>query len=144
MFNSKVFLATLILILATSCKKIDTETVVEDKVIEEIQTTDAKVVQIQEKLQGDWKRIDYPYSTYEFNGSTAKLISEGQAEEPTFDPYELSTNCRYADNFNAELSDQEVIIINPKFESCEIISVINDTLRLSDLERSFEILYTRN
>ncbi|SCY06328.1 hypothetical protein SAMN05192588_0953 [Nonlabens sp. Hel1_33_55] len=144
MLKSRLTIIGLILFTTLSCKNIEVETVAEEEFTEEIQTNDARLDEIQQKLQGDWKRVDYPYSSYEFDGNTAKLISEGQVEEPTFDPYELSMNCRFADNFDAELSAQEAVMINPKFESCEIISVENDTLRLSDLERSFEIVYTRN
>ncbi|KQC33523.1 hypothetical protein AAU57_09490 [Nonlabens sp. YIK11] len=96
------------------------------------------------QLQGTWKRVDYPYSTYEFKGNTAKLISEGQYEEPQFDPYELSTSCRFADEFNTELASDELVLTNPIFEACSIVSVRRDTLRITDLERSFVIEYARN
>jgi len=96
---------------------------------------------LQSKLQGKWKRIDYPFSRYEFKGDTAKLISEGQARTPEFEPYELSKNCRFSIEENVELESDELILIHPNNIACELISVNKDTLYIGALDRSYSITY---
>ena len=105
--------------------------------------SNSDVNDFQKKLQGMWKRVDYPYSTYIFKESTAKQISEGMPEDPQFIPYELADNCRFADEANAELATDQMILTYQKYESCELISVKNDTLRIGAFDGSYEIVHTK-
>ena len=144
MYKINSGLLCILVLLLFSCKEENKEMITnEETVLEDINEKTTDTSRFQTQLQGTWKRVDYPFSTYEFQGSTAKLISEGQYEQPQFDPYQLATNCPFADEFNGKLKSGEMIITHPKFEACEIISLRNDTLITRDMKRSYKIVYTR-
>lgn len=136
------------LLLLDSCKTETSEESVPTVVEENLSSVEdgnlyQETQEFQERLQGTWKRIDYPFSRYRFKDDKAKLISEGQAEEPEFIPFELLKSCRFADEANAVLAPEEFILNYKEYESCELIHIRNDTLRVAALDVNYEIFYTK-
>jgi hypothetical protein len=94
-------------------------------------------------LQGDWKRVDYPYGTYEFKGDSVKHVSEGMARQPQFKPFFLADNCPFADSAVARLKVEEVVYVDPIDQVCQRLRVRNDSLFISNMEESYTIVYER-
>ncbi len=135
-------------LLFNSCKKevadsmtYKTEEIEIDR-LEEIENTE-DITKFLTELQGTWKRVDYPFSTLTYKESKQKLISEGMVEEPRFLDFEISKNCKYADEANVMLEPNEFIQITPTFEACELIKVYGDTLQIAPLDRTYKITYAR-
>ncbi|WP_172443315.1 hypothetical protein [Nonlabens agnitus] len=51
---------------------------------------------------------------------------------------------RFTDEVETKLAPDELVLNNPTFEACSIVSVRQDALRITDLERSFVNHYARN
>ncbi|AZQ44294.1 RTX iron-regulated FrpC family protein [Nonlabens ponticola] len=95
-----------------------------------------KIGRLEDQLQGTWTRIDYPYSTFIFKENSAKLISEGLAEEPEFKTYTLSYSC------NGKTNAQGYSYLwYEDTQYCETIKVQNDTLIQSNPDFDYLIKY---
>ncbi|BAO56383.1 hypothetical protein [Nonlabens marinus] len=130
--TKKLFAFSIAVFLFASCKKQDPDSVSHESGTFELDSTEefegtVDASMFLAELQGTWKRVDYPFSTLVIQESTEKLISEGMAEEPSFIDFELSMNCRYADEAHVELESKEFIKMTPFYEACEFIKVNRDT-----------------
>ncbi|WP_194852577.1 hypothetical protein [Nonlabens antarcticus] len=137
-------------LIAVSCKETNTENVPEinESTQEPAKTKRENAVSmsasdLKSKLQGEWRRIDYPFSRYEFKGDKSLLLQEGQAEKPEFMAFEILKKCPFKGKLNEVLVNDEFIISYAKYASCEKVSVRNDTLRTGDLMGKYTIKYVR-
>ncbi len=145
MFRTLILLVTVAISLS-SCKESKPENQIQENqpvdtvAVSTVEKNESETLQYQ--LQGTWKRVDYPYSRYEFKENTAKLVSEGQAEEPQFNPYTLTIDCPYGD-VTVDVRDGELILGNARFESCETVRIENDTLKIGGVDREYVIQYVK-
>lgn len=100
-----------------------------------------------EKLQGEWKEIEYPFRRAHFKNSTVKFIEEGVVEEPTFQEFKISKDCPFEVNNRKNASSNDIFLVMAQARTCEIIKVPNDSLILSGFNVStnsdYNIIYRK-
>ena len=100
-----------------------------------------------EKLEGEWKEIEYPFRRAHFKNSTVKFIEEGVVEEPTFREFKISKDCPFEVNNLKNASSNDIFLVMAQARTCEIIKVSNDSLILSgfsvNTNSDYKIIYRK-
>lgn len=97
--------------------------------------------ELKNKLQGVWKRTDYPFGTITIIDSKIKNdVGEGQLNEPNFTSFKIVDTCS---DVMVNKKDMSAYFYYKESEVCEYFEISNDTLKLSDVQRSFTIFYKK-
>lgn len=99
------------------------------------------------KLQGEWKEIEYPFRHVHFKDTMVKFTEEGVVEAPTFKAFNISNICPFKVNNIKNTTTNDIFLVMNACETCDILKVSNDTLILSgystNTQADYNIIYTR-
>ncbi|MDR6300031.1 hypothetical protein [Mesonia maritima] len=86
---------------------------------------------ITEQLQGNWKETEYPFRKVEFKKSMVKFTEEGMVEEPSFEKFQISTECPFDVRNIKNTEADDIFIVLEKNNRCEKLKISNDSLIIS-------------
>ena len=102
---------------------------------------------LQAALEGKWKETAYPFRLAEFKGDSVKFTEEGVVDPPQFLAYRLSPTCPFQVNNMKNASQEDVFLLLPQKQRCEIIKVMKDTMTLSgwnpSAQSDYRIIYKK-
>ena len=99
------------------------------------------------KLQGEWKEVQYPFRVAHFKDTAVKFIEEGVITPPAFREFKISQDCSFEVNNLKNAKPNDIFLVMPEAKTCDILTVANDTLKLSGFNVStnenYTIVYTK-
>ena len=136
-----IFWLSFMLACNPSSEKKEPITLDKEQKVQKEQNENEKYTELKNKLQGVWKRTDYPFGIVTIIDSKIKNdVGEGQLKAPNFTSFKIVDTCS---DVIVNKKGMSAYFYFEKSKVCEYFEVSNDTLKLSDVQRSFTIFYKK-